>query len=138
MNIFFLHFTNTALLLCNILFIHLLVFCQDLVNNGALVGMANKFDETPLDKATKRLANILKGMDSNVQMSTAQLYQLFFFSVFKLCLVYLLGIVYSIQNYMYVHVNFVLFFNVFFIRSCCATWAGLAENTIQRQELVRI
>lgn len=72
----------------------------------------------------------------DVQMSTAQLYQLFFFSVFKLFLVYLLGIVYFIWNYMYV--NFVLLFNVFFIRSCCATWAGLAENTIQRQELVRI
>lgn len=49
----------------------------------------------------------------DVQMSTAQLYQLGFFSVFKLFLVYLLGIVYFIQNYMYV--NFVLSLNVFLL-----------------------
>lgn len=49
----------------------------------------------------------------DVKISTAQLYQLVFFSVFKLFLVYLLGIVYFIQNYMYV--NFVLSLNVFLL-----------------------
>lgn len=46
---------------------HLFVI-QDLVNNGALVGMANKFDETPLNKATKRLANILKGKNGSLPL----------------------------------------------------------------------
>ncbi|XP_056013002.1 integrin-linked protein kinase-like isoform X4 [Ostrea edulis] len=45
---------------------HREIVVMDLVNNGALVGMANKFDETPLDKATRRLANILK--DRAVQL----------------------------------------------------------------------
>lgn len=135
MNIFFLHFTNTALLLCNILFIHLLVFCQDLVNNGALVGMANKFDETPLDKATKRLANILKGMDSNVQMSTAQLYQLVFFQYLN-CVLYIYLELYILSRIKCTVCKFCIIFECF--RSCCATRSGLAENTIQRQELVRI
>ena len=34
---------------------------QDLVNNGAMVALANKFDETPLEKAKVRLAKLLSG-----------------------------------------------------------------------------
>ena len=34
---------------------------QDLVNNGAMVALANKFDETPLEKAKGRLAKLLSG-----------------------------------------------------------------------------
>ena len=34
---------------------------QDLVNNGAMVALANKFDETPLEKAKARLAKLLSG-----------------------------------------------------------------------------
>lgn len=34
---------------------------QDLVNNGGLVSLANKFDEVPLDKCKPFLAKMLKG-----------------------------------------------------------------------------
>lgn len=34
---------------------------EDLVNNGAMVSMANKFDETPLEKAKPYLAKMLSG-----------------------------------------------------------------------------
>lgn len=37
---------------------------QDLVNNGALVALANKFNETPVEKAKGRLAKLLSGMFS--------------------------------------------------------------------------
>ena len=46
--------------LCSILH-----FCQDLVNNGALVAIANKFNETPLDKANPGIGKMLKG-ETNV------------------------------------------------------------------------
>jgi len=34
---------------------------ENLVNNGAIVAMANKFGETPLDKAKPNIRKILKG-----------------------------------------------------------------------------
>ena len=42
---------------------------QDLVNNGAMVALANKFDETPLEKAKARLAKLLSG---KIEISLSQ------------------------------------------------------------------
>lgn len=39
---------------------HLLLL-QDLVGNGALVSIANKYGETPIDKAKTPLREVLKG-----------------------------------------------------------------------------
>ena len=36
---------------------------QDLVNNGALVSIANKFNDVPLDKSKPFLSRMLKGRD---------------------------------------------------------------------------
>ncbi len=39
-------------------------FPQDLVNNGALVAISNKNNETPLDKAKPYLSNTLRGEEA--------------------------------------------------------------------------
>lgn len=38
------------------------VFSQDLVTNGALVSICNKYGETPMDKAKPHLRELLKGV----------------------------------------------------------------------------
>ena len=35
---------------------------QELVNSGALIGIENKFGETPLDKSQTNLAKVLHGL----------------------------------------------------------------------------
>lgn len=65
--------------------------------------MANKFDETPLDKATKRLANILKGMDwySNVNWKTVSIC---YFQSLN-CLLYIYLELYTLFRSLHVHVH---------------------------------
>jgi len=38
---------------------------EDLIKNGALVSIANRFDETPLDKAKPVMATYLRGMSTD-------------------------------------------------------------------------
>lgn len=57
--------------------------------------MVNKFDEIFFDKVTKRLVNIFKGMDWCLNVNCIIVLDVFFL-VFKLCFVYLFGIVYFI------------------------------------------
>ena len=38
------------------------LIAEDLINNGALVSISNRFDETPLDKAKASLAMHLRGI----------------------------------------------------------------------------
>ena len=40
-------------------------YLQDLVNNGALIGLCNRYDECPLDKANENLAKLLRGTKIN-------------------------------------------------------------------------
>ena len=48
------------------------LFFQDLVNNGAMVAMANKFNETPIEKAKSRLAKLLSGLFIKVKVCVCQ------------------------------------------------------------------
>lgn len=40
----------------------MLYFEKELVNNGALVSICNKYGETPLDKSKEAVSKMLKGM----------------------------------------------------------------------------
>lgn len=76
----------------------------------------------------------------DVQMSTEKTVSICYFQSLN-CLLYMYLELYTLFRSLHVLVHvckFCIIFKCFFIRSCCATWAGLTENSIQRQELVRI
>lgn len=141
MNIFFLHFTKTALLLCNILFIICWYFVRIQSTMELLLEWPINLMKPLLTRQRKDWQTYSK-VWIDVQMPTVSI-GVFSVHVFKLFVVYLLGIVCFIQNYMYV--NFVLLFNVFYqivlcnqVRTCRKYHSKTGVGQDIKQEVVSL